>query len=192
MHKLPALLGPHSLRALLKDLLSTGAGLIVLPFHCAVQEPDLQSLVRLSIFQSDRRMFHWIHKQMYLGREQHWVDLIQTLSLGFVMRRIAAFLVLLLLILTFNAYACLLPLEPESMDCTSATEQPVRQTCDAFLELGPQSHASSSHEVPTLKVDFEAAPQLPVPVLLIFLSEHPPRSADTPIHLSIPTTVLRI
>ena len=44
------------------------------------------------------------------------------------MRRIAIFLVLLLLILTFNAYACLLPLQPESMDCSSATEQPVRQT----------------------------------------------------------------
>ena len=108
------------------------------------------------------------------------------------MRRLAVFLVLLLLILTFNAYACLLPLQPGSMDCTSATEQPVRQTCDAFLELGPQSDASSSHELPTLKVDFEAAPQLPTLALVAFRSEHPPRSADTPIHLSIPSTVLRI
>jgi hypothetical protein len=108
------------------------------------------------------------------------------------MGRIAAFLVLLLLIFTFNAYACLLPLQPESVDCSSATEQPVRQTCDAFLELGPQSHAFSTQELPTLKVDFEAAPQLPTPVLLVFRPEHPPRGADTSIHLSIPTTVLRI
>jgi hypothetical protein len=109
------------------------------------------------------------------------------------MRRMAAFLVLLLLILTFNAYACLLPLQSESaMACSSATEQPVRNTCDAFLELGPQSHASSGQELPTLKVDFEAASQLPPPVLLVLRSEHPPRGADTPIHLSIPTTVLRI
>ena len=109
------------------------------------------------------------------------------------MRRLAAFLVLLLLILTFNAYACLLPLQPESMDCSSATGQPVRQTCDAFLELGPQSHASSSQELPILKVlEFEAAPQLPASLFLLFRPEHSPRSADTPIHVSIPTTVLRI
>ena len=108
------------------------------------------------------------------------------------MRRMATSLVLLLLILTFNAYACLLPLQHESMDCSSATAQPVRQTCDAFLELGPQSHASSSQELPTLKVDFEVVPQLPTPALLVFRPEHPPRSADTPLHLSIPTTVLRI
>jgi hypothetical protein len=108
------------------------------------------------------------------------------------MARICTFLVLLLVVFTFNAYACLLPLQPESMDCTSATEQPARQTCDAFLELGPQSHATSSQELPTLKVDFEAAPQLPTPVAFVVRPEHPPRSADTPIHLSIPTTVLRI
>lgn len=35
------------------------------------------------------------------------------------------------------------------MDCSSATEQPVRQPCDAFLELGPQSHADASHERPS-------------------------------------------
>ena len=109
------------------------------------------------------------------------------------MSRIATFLVLLLLILTFNAYACLLPLQPESaMDCSSATEQPVRQTCDAFLQLGPQSPASFTQELPTLNVDYEAAPQMPTSVFLVFRSEHPPRGADTPIHLSIPTTVLRI
>lgn len=109
------------------------------------------------------------------------------------MRRMATFLVLLLLILTFNAYACLLPLQPESIDCTSATEQPVRQACDAFLELGPQSYASSSQELPALKVDFEAASsQLPTPAFLVFRPEYPPRGADTPLHLSIPTTVLRI
>jgi hypothetical protein len=109
------------------------------------------------------------------------------------MARICVYLAVLLLVLTFNAYACVLPLQPESMDCSSATEQPVRQTCDAFLELGPQSHASSSQELPTLKVlEFEAAPQLPTPVSLVFRPEHPPRGADTSIHLSIPTTVLRI
>jgi hypothetical protein len=109
------------------------------------------------------------------------------------MRRIAAFLILLLLILTFNAYACLLPLQSQAgADCSSATEQPVRQTCDAFLQLGPQSLASFTQELPTINVEFDAAPQLPISVFLVYRTEHPPRGADTPIHLSIPTTVLRI
>ena len=109
------------------------------------------------------------------------------------MARMSVCLATLLVVLTFNAYACLLPLQSEGgMDCSSATEQPVRQTCDAFLELGPQSHTSSSQELPTLKVDFEDAPQLHIPIRLVFRPEHPPRGADTPIHLSIPTTVLRI
>jgi hypothetical protein len=105
----------------------------------------------------------------------------------------AAFLVLLLLVLTFNAYACVLPLQPETaIDCSSANEQPVRQTCDAFLVLGPQSHVSSSQELSTHNVDFEPAPQLRTSVFFAFRSEYPPRGADTPIHLSIPTTVLSI
>jgi hypothetical protein len=109
------------------------------------------------------------------------------------MPRICTFLVLLLLVLTFNAYACVLPLQPESaIDCSSATEQPVRQTCDAFLQLGPQSLASFTQELPTINVQFDVAPQLPTSVFLIYRTEHPPRGADTPIHLSIPTTILRI
>jgi hypothetical protein len=109
------------------------------------------------------------------------------------MRRMAAILVLLLMVLTFNAYACVFPHQQESaMDCSSATEQPVRQTCDAFLELGPQSDASVTQELPTLNVDFDSAPQLPTSVFRVFRPENPPRGADTPVHLSIPTTVLRI
>jgi len=39
----------------------------------------------------------------------------------------AVSLVSLLLILTFNAYACVLPLQSEAtVDCSSADEQPVR------------------------------------------------------------------
>ena len=105
----------------------------------------------------------------------------------------AVFLVSLLLVLTFNAYACVLPLQSASaIDCSSTDEQPVRQTCDAFLNLGPQSSASLIQELPAFNVDFDAALQLPTPVFVVFRPEHPPRGADTPIHLSIPTTVLRI
>lgn len=109
------------------------------------------------------------------------------------MRALNTTLVLLLVLFTFNAYACLLPIQTATqMDCSSTTETPVRQTCDAFLQLGPQSHASFTQELPTLNVDFEAAPQLPTSVFLVFRPEHPPRGADTPIHPSIPKTVLRI
>jgi len=111
----------------------------------------------------------------------------------FVMRRLSTTLVLLLLLLTFNAYACVLPLQPVSgMDCSSATDRPVRQTCDAFLELGPQSHASFPQELPIIHLDFIAASQLPTSAFVVLGPEHPPRGADTPIHLSILTTVLRI
>jgi hypothetical protein len=109
------------------------------------------------------------------------------------MQRMAILLVSLLLILTFNAYACLLPLQPQSaVDCSSASEQPVRQTCDAFLQLGPQSFVGFTQELPNLNMEFDVAPQLHTSVVLVYRTEHPPRGADTPIHLSIPTTVLRI
>lgn len=99
----------------------------------------------------------------------------------------------LLFVLTFNAYACLLPLPSRSgMDCSSTTEGPVRQTCDAFLQLGPQSQTSFVQELPTLNVALEPVFQLPASVFFLVRREHPPHDADTPIHLSIPTTVLRI
>jgi hypothetical protein len=78
------------------------------------------------------------------------------------------------------------------MDCSSAGEKPIRQTCDAFLELGPQSY-TSSQELPILKVlDIESVPQLPVSVFAVVPSEHSPRDSNTSVHLSVPTTVLRI
>lgn len=99
----------------------------------------------------------------------------------------------LLFVLTFNAYACLLPLpSPSGMDCSSTTEEPVRQTCDAFLQLGPQSQTSLAQELPTLNVALEPMFQLPALVFLVVRREQPPHRADTPIHLSIATTVLRI
>lgn len=110
------------------------------------------------------------------------------------MRRMAAFLVFLLLILTFNAYACVLPLQQSSgMDCTSGTEEPVRGTCDAFLEVGPQSQFSSTGTVHTVHLEcalpVHLLPDTFVPLVRVTT---PPRIADTPLHLSIHTTVLRI
>jgi hypothetical protein len=105
----------------------------------------------------------------------------------------AIFLILLLLILTFNAYACILPLQTATqMDCSSGTGDQGRQTCDAFLEMGPHSQFSSNHAVSS----FTLEDAVPIRLLGVFLSGPAPgpipRGAGTPIHLSIPTTVLRI
>lgn len=110
------------------------------------------------------------------------------------MRRMATFLVLLLLVFTFNAYACILPLQPAThMDCSSGTEEPVRETCDAFLEIGPHAQLSSHHATNSLHLEYtvpvHVLPNTLVPLVRV---TQPPRSADTPIHPSIQTTVLRI
>lgn len=110
------------------------------------------------------------------------------------MRRMATFLVLLLLVLTFNAYACVLPLQqPTEMDCSSGTEEPARGTCDAFLEIGPHSQFSSHGAVSSFHLEctvpVHVLPDTFVPLVRV---TEPPRSADTPIHPSIQTTVLRI
>lgn len=109
------------------------------------------------------------------------------------MHRVATVLALLLLILTFNAYACVLPLQTSTqMDCSSGTDEQSRQTCDAFLEIGPQSQVSA-HQVANA---FHLECPVPVHLSDTFVSGFeltpPPRGADTPIHPSIPTTVLRI
>lgn len=57
---------------------------------------------------------------------------------------LAGTLVLLFLGLSFNAYACLVPLYGATAatmanGCSDSQEQPVRQICDAFKTLGVQS-----------------------------------------------------
>lgn len=52
-----------------------------------------------------------------------------------IARSLSIFLVVLLFGLTFNAYACLVPLYnavQAPMDCGSASDQPVREYCDVF------------------------------------------------------------
>lgn len=109
------------------------------------------------------------------------------------MRRIALFLVFLLLVLAFNAYACVLPLQTVNQkDCSSNTEEQTRQTCDAFLEIGPQSQLSTNHAVSLFTFEYALPSQLPDTFNSVFKPTPPPRHAVSPIHLSIPITVLRI
>lgn len=109
------------------------------------------------------------------------------------MSRLSTSLVFLLLLLTFNAYACVLPLQTASnMDCSSTTEESPRQTCDAFLDIGPHSkHVSDqSSSIILLEVTLSSSP------LNLecsnYLSPTPPAIQNTGTHISIPTTVLRI
>jgi hypothetical protein len=110
------------------------------------------------------------------------------------MARISVFLAVQLVVLTFNAYACVLPLpQTSAMDCPSGTEEPVRGTCDAFLDIGPQSQFLSHSAANTSHMECA----LPVHLLLdtfvpLVRIIDPPRSTNTSIHLSIHTTILRV
>jgi hypothetical protein len=110
------------------------------------------------------------------------------------MPRVCTLLVFLLVILTFNAYACVLPLPTSTqVDRPSSTEeQPARQTCDAFLEIGPQSEHSSNEFGSIIHIDSHIPAKVPHLILSASLPSQPPRDPDTSIHSSIPTTVLRI
>ncbi len=109
------------------------------------------------------------------------------------MSRMATLLVSLLLVLTFNAYACVLPLQTSSqMDCSSGTEEPVRQTCDAFLEIGPHSESGTILISHIANFDYATGVEGTIPSWTVGIVLPPPDNSDTPAHLSIQTTVLRI
>lgn len=105
----------------------------------------------------------------------------------------ATLLAFLLLILTFNAYACVLPIQTATqMDCSSGTDDQARQTCDVFLEVGPQSQFSPHQVVSTVNLECVVPIQVPDTFVPGFELTPPPLGSDTLIHRSIPTTVLRI
>jgi hypothetical protein len=107
--------------------------------------------------------------------------------------RLCAFLASLILVLTFNAYACVLPLQTHAgMDCSSDTNDPARQICDAFLEIGPQSEYSPNDFGSLVHIAFHLPAQVHTIALTASLPLHPPPGPDTSIHSSISTTVLRI
>lgn len=109
------------------------------------------------------------------------------------MRRMAIFLVFLLLVFTFNAYACLLPLQTVTRkDCSSNTDKQARQTCDAFLVIGPQSQPSTTHAVSSFTFECAVPCQSPDTFTSVFTPASPPRNTVSSIHLSISATVLRI
>jgi hypothetical protein len=78
------------------------------------------------------------------------------------------------------------------MHCSSDSHDPVRQTCDAFLEIGPHSEFSSSPSVTPLHFDFDVPAQITHVVFFVSQPDRPPRNRDTPVYPSIQSTVLRI
>lgn len=118
-----------------------------------------------------------------------------------VKRILSVTLVVLLLALSFNAYACVVPLfgTPDAAmgnGCATPDEQPVRQFCDAFKTLSVQSAAElpPPHEIDCRTICSEDialwSVLLSLPSHSRRLHEHP---ADGPPHdLLLKTSVLRI
>ena len=112
---------------------------------------------------------------------------------------LACSLVLLFFVLSFNAYACLVPVNvvpaaPMANGCATPDEQPVSQFCDAFTTLGVQSAD---------KLPFGSDGQVLFPdetaslAHLAILSSHCSRLSDQPIvspsqDLLLKISVLRI
>jgi len=111
----------------------------------------------------------------------------------------AGALVLLLLLFSFNAYACVLPLfgVPQAAmggSCADPEDQPVRQFCDTFTTLGLHAASDFHLSVDTQVVSpAEAAPLTSlispsawIPNTQGYPAQRPPQDA------LVRTTVLRI
>lgn len=113
---------------------------------------------------------------------------------------LATTIVVFLLVFSFNAYACVLPLSGTSNasmanGCSTPVEEPVRQLCDAFKILGVESSPQSSLS----HMDHHWPADHMLPVLQTVSRQlqhifHPYRSfeASSPPHQSLASTVLRI
>ena len=112
---------------------------------------------------------------------------------------LACTLVVLFFAVSFNAYACLLPVNgvaPAAMEtgCSTPDEQPVSQYCDTFKTLGVQTAGKLS-----LNSDYQALCQqdtaslahlVILPSLSNHLSDHP--IVGSPQDLLLKISVLRI
>ena len=111
----------------------------------------------------------------------------------------AVALVLLFFAFSFNAYACLIPINGGSVSemqngCSDPQEEPVRQICDSFKTLGVQA-PPASNLIMHLEMD-SASALVPMPVSCSLTSdrsywqylsfESPPRE------ISSETVVLRL
>ena len=112
---------------------------------------------------------------------------------------LAVSIVVLFFALSFNAYACLLPVNgitPVAMGkgCSTSDEPPVYQLCDAFKTLGVQSADKSHLPKDSQAICSEDTASLALLVILTShssrLYDHPPGSPSHDLLLKI--SVLRI
>jgi hypothetical protein len=112
---------------------------------------------------------------------------------------LAVFLILLFFALSFNAYACLLPVNGVTAGamgngCSTPDEQPVSQFCDTFKTLGVQSADKLHLESDCQTICPEDTASLALLVLLPShnsrLSDHP--TVSPPQDLLLKISVLRI
>jgi hypothetical protein len=95
---------------------------------------------------------------------------------------LACTLVVLFFALSFNAYACLLPVNgvtpaPMANGCATPDEQPVSQYCDAFKTLGVQSAGKLSINSDCQALCPEGTTSL---ALLVIHTSHSSRLSDHP------------
>ena len=112
---------------------------------------------------------------------------------------LACTLIVLFFVLSFNAYACLLPVNgvtPAAManGCATPDEQPVSQLCDAFKTLGVQSADKLPFNSNGQAICSEDTASL---AFLVFLTSPRTRLSDHPIigppqDLLLKISVLRI
>ena len=96
---------------------------------------------------------------------------------------LAVFLIFLFFALSFNAYACLLPVNgvtEAAMEngCSTPDEQPVSQLCNTFKTLGVQSADKFSFNSDCQALCPEDTASL---ALLVTLTSHSSRLSDHPI-----------
>jgi len=117
------------------------------------------------------------------------------------MRVVAIALILLLSVMTFNAYACLVPFDssPLSMmgNCPSSQDKQVPQFCDIFKTMSVESTVSipdGQHSKLVLAFDFHGLDQIATQASQIYTAwyhyHHQPR--QHPQYLLLKLSVLRI
>ena len=95
---------------------------------------------------------------------------------------LACTLVVLFFVLSFNAYACVVPVNgvtptPMANGCATPDEQPVSQYCDAFTTLGVQSAGKLSINSDCQALCPEGTASL---ALLVIHTSHSSRLSDHP------------
>jgi len=85
----------------------------------------------------------------------------------FAMRIVAIAVIVLLSVMTFNAYACLIPIDSSPLstmgNCPSPQEEQVPQFCDIFKTMGVElsvSVSDSQHSKSVLAFDFQGLDQI--------------------------------